>query len=350
MASKAAVQKAFLARYAAALPRLERATRHAVAIVRGIVIGTGVDLLGVDGRPKELGSVREKLRRKLYTSPWTQLTDKIGVRVMTYYGGDVETVVAALKDELEIDSAQSVDKRSALGLREFGYRSVHLIARLSGGRARSAEYADLGGEWFEIQVRSVFEHAWAEIEHEVVYKSGVEFPDATRRRFAALAGTLELLEREFAALRREPRTIVDAYSEDFRARRRLDEKLDVARFLAAVGVARPESLPFLGPEGHRLNAPASTAKNCVQALRLTGVRTPRQVFTELSTKRFLNAAKTYASESRVPEAEISQLASAAILIGIKKSRVLEEWLPDLLADRALLSAIAGASKRRANAG
>jgi hypothetical protein len=74
------------------------------------------------------------------------------------------------------------------------------------------------------------------------------------------------------------------------------------------------------------------------------------VFTELSTKRFLNAARTYASESRVPEAEISQLASAAILIGIKKSRVLEEWLPDLLADRALLSAIAGATKRRANAG
>ena len=249
MASRVVTRKAFLTKYAAERPRLERATRQAVEIVRAIVIGTGVDLLGVDGRLKTLGSVHDKLHRKTYSSPWNALTDKIGVRAMTYYAGDVETVVGALRNQFDVDDTKSVDKRTALGLKEFGYRSVHLIVRLSGANSRNAEYAELAGEWFEIQIRSVLEHAWAEIEHEVVYKSGVDFPDVIRRRFAALAGMLELLEREFSELRREGRLIIDTYGSDFASGRRLDEELDVARLLAAVELVRPQAVPLLDSKG-----------------------------------------------------------------------------------------------------
>jgi hypothetical protein len=62
-------------------------------------------------------------------------------------------------------------------------------------RGRGDEF--LRKRWFEIQVRSLLEHAWAEIEHEIVYKSGITQPDAVRRRFAALAGSLELFDSEF---------------------------------------------------------------------------------------------------------------------------------------------------------
>jgi hypothetical protein len=102
-------------------------------------------------------------------------------------------------------------KRVELGLHDFGYRSVHLIAKLKQGQVLSGQYQPLRDNWFEIQIRSILEHAWAEIEHEVVYKSGVDFPDEVKRRFARLAGSLELLDNEFLALREARESLIERY-------------------------------------------------------------------------------------------------------------------------------------------
>jgi ppGpp synthetase/RelA/SpoT-type nucleotidyltranferase len=72
-----------------------------------------------------------------------------------------------------------------------------MIVRLKGPRSKPPEFAFARGKWFEIQVRSILEHAWAEIEHEVVYKSGMEFPGQFKRRFAAIAGLLEMIDKDF---------------------------------------------------------------------------------------------------------------------------------------------------------
>ena len=55
----------------------------------------------------------------------------------------------------------------------------------------------------EIQVRTVLQHAWAEIEHDVQYKSPITIPDSIKRRFMALAGLLEIADREFQAIQDE---------------------------------------------------------------------------------------------------------------------------------------------------
>src|SRR5262249_19774054 len=69
----------------------------------------------------------------------------------------------------------------------------------------------------EIQVRTVLQHAWAEIQHDIQYKSVTTIPVAIRRRFMALAGLLEIADREFQAiqddderLRQDARKSVDA--------------------------------------------------------------------------------------------------------------------------------------------
>jgi putative GTP pyrophosphokinase len=54
---------------------------------------------------------------------------------------------------------------------------------------------------FEIQIRSILQHAWAEIEHDLGYKSAEAIPRHIRRRFARLAGVLELADDEFGAIR-----------------------------------------------------------------------------------------------------------------------------------------------------
>jgi hypothetical protein len=64
----------------------------------------------------------------------------------------------------------------------------------------------------EIQIRTLLEHTWAEIEHDLGYKSTEAVPHPVRRRFSRLAGLLELADSEFVEIRR---TMVE-YARDLR--------------------------------------------------------------------------------------------------------------------------------------
>lgn len=67
---------------------------------------------------------------------------------------------------------------------------------------------------FEIQVRTILQHAWAEFEHDRNYKFKGLLPKDLRRRLSLMAGNLESIDREFDNLSRE----IDAYSADVEER------------------------------------------------------------------------------------------------------------------------------------
>jgi putative GTP pyrophosphokinase len=106
------------------------------------------------------------------------VTDLIAVRVITYFGHDIDRIERELQAQLEVSERKSRDARKALAEDRFGYRSVHLIARLRRPLVPPGRSA-IRRRWFEVQIRSILDHAWSEIEHEAVYKSGVMFPSRT---------------------------------------------------------------------------------------------------------------------------------------------------------------------------
>lgn len=122
--------------------------------IESLVIDAGREIHVVAARAKTLDSLRSKLRRKGYSNPRDQITDLIGVRVITYYRDDVDPVVSLLKLALRIDQKNSTDKRKMLDLRSFGYRSVHLIAYLDPTKMQHLAES-FRGRRFEIQVRSL---------------------------------------------------------------------------------------------------------------------------------------------------------------------------------------------------
>ncbi|HTW16179.1 MAG TPA: hypothetical protein VMF51_13675 [Nocardioides sp.] len=145
-------------------------------------------------------SALKKLARKNLTSI-EHMTDVVGLRVITYLRDEVDEVAKIVEREFNIDEENSVDKRAALDPDRFGYLSVHYVASLSAERVALPEYRRFENVRFELQIRSVLQHAWAEIEHDIGYKSESAVPRSERRGFSRLAGMLELADDEFVRIR-----------------------------------------------------------------------------------------------------------------------------------------------------
>jgi ppGpp synthetase/RelA/SpoT-type nucleotidyltranferase len=322
----------FLDRYRDELPIAQTASELVRVTIEHIVRETGALVHVVAARAKTLESVREKLRRKDYSRPASQMTDLIGVRVITYYRDAVDPVVARLKQALEINNKQSTDKRLSLGLRDFGYRSVHLIARLKRPHPLTPAHTLLSSRWFEVQVRSILEHAWAEIEHEIIYKSGVFQPDETKRLFAALAGTMELLDNEFLALRGKRDDLIEHYKTQYHGNVDQRKTFDVARLLGFLEWARPQGLGWRKAAAANTPFAAGLEVSCVAALKAAGISTPSSLTSMFQSSRFKYALRSFAAAHGIAPAEVSHLAAIVLAIIVKSPRTIYQHFPEMMYD------------------
>ncbi len=325
----------FLDSYERQYQEAEEAAKLIREIVTEIVRHTSALVHVVTARAKTLESVRGKLRRKDYPDPDRQMTDLIGVRVITYYRDDVDRVVTRLQESLEVNSQESVDKRVQLGLRDFGYRSVHLIARLNPNQVRTPSYQILRDRWFEIQVRSILEHVWAEIEHEIVFKSGITYPEEIDRRFASLAGTLELLDNEFLALRDQRNALIDRYRLIYEQKKDKRKFFDVARLLGFLEASRPMGLSWRKAANDGAAFDAGLDISCVGALKAVGLGTPMSLRNVLKSSRFRYAVTTFAASQGIAPANVSHLAVVVLAVVVKDARMVQRHFSEIVFDSAI---------------
>ncbi|SEW00533.1 ppGpp synthetase catalytic domain-containing protein (RelA/SpoT-type nucleotidyltranferase) [Chitinophaga sp. YR573] len=151
-------------------------------------------------RAKDLDSLIGKIASKDNKySTLEEITDLSGLRVITYLESDVEKVEKILRTHLIIDESNSVDKRRKEA-NEFGYKSLHLVSTLQENWLSNPIYKSCRGLKSEIQIRSILQHAWAEIEHDLGYKSTEPVPYDLKRGFNRLAAGLESADIEFDRL------------------------------------------------------------------------------------------------------------------------------------------------------
>jgi ppGpp synthetase/RelA/SpoT-type nucleotidyltranferase len=150
-----------------------------------------IELNSIEHRIKTEESLAGKLERKGEKyHQLSDITDLIGLRIVTFYTDDVDKVAAIISQLFDIDWSNSVDKRKLHDLNSFGYNSLHYICNLHEGSFP-----------FEIQIRTALQHTWSAIEHDIGYKGAVKLPPQYRRQFSRLAGMLELADDEFSRLR-----------------------------------------------------------------------------------------------------------------------------------------------------
>ena len=179
--------------YREALPTLEAMQKEVLSMLREALERTGLLVTAIESRIKTPESMAGKLALKgaKYTT-LSDITDVLGARIITYYTDDVDRIAAMAEQLFEIDWTNSVDKRLLHQLDSFGYNSLHYICRLPNYPYR-----------FELQLRTTLQHAWAAINHDTGYKSGVEIPREYLRRMNRLAGLLEMADDEFSRIRTE---------------------------------------------------------------------------------------------------------------------------------------------------
>ena len=146
-------------------------------------------------RIKTMESIKEKIVRKNYSGV-SELRDILGFRVICFFSQDVDIVAEKIAEHFRIDYSLSVDKRKLIDVRSFGYLSLHYICALPEGE----EFGDL---WFEVQIMSVLQHSWAEIEHDLGYKTEIEVPRDIRRSFSRAASLLETADIIFSGIKKE---------------------------------------------------------------------------------------------------------------------------------------------------
>lgn len=164
-----------------------------LALLKNSLDEAGIHLASIESRIKTEDSLAGKLERKGYKyKSLADITDILGVRLITYYIDDVDKVATAIERLFEVDWENSIDKRKVHDIDSFGYLSLHYVCSTEEFPFR-----------FEIQMRTVLQHAWANLDHDTGYKSGVEIPKRYMRSMSRLAGMLELIDEEFSKIRSE---------------------------------------------------------------------------------------------------------------------------------------------------
>lgn len=166
--------------------------------------------LGIEHRVKKEKSLAGKLERSGgWYSTIEDLTDILGARVICFFSDDIDKIGKSVEERFVIDWNNSSDKRALIKADSFGYLSLHYICMLP----NDAGYPDnICGKKFEIQIRTVLQHAWAAINHDLGYKSEFGVPRDVTREFSRIAGLLEIADNEFVRTRDHMR----GYTENIR--------------------------------------------------------------------------------------------------------------------------------------
>lgn len=121
-------------------------------------------------RKKKKGKIYKKLR---------DIKDIAGVRVIFYTENDRKKFIAKIQKEFK---ASLIIKKTH---KISGYQATHAIVSLGKERLQLSEYKAFRGLECEIQLCLMLEHAWAEIEHDILYKENFKLkqPDKIRYLF-----------------------------------------------------------------------------------------------------------------------------------------------------------------------
>ena len=178
-------------------------------LIKSLLDAKNIKYHVVESRTKEVESLKEKIERKKIKDFTKEIHDITGVRVILYYQTDLDIVEELISKNFTIDYENSINKENLFQSNEFGYLSRHFIIKINKERKKLLEWKRFSDLKAEIQVRTVLQHSWASISHELSYKKNYDIPKELSRKLFRLAGLFELADEQFLEIRREHEALLD---------------------------------------------------------------------------------------------------------------------------------------------
>ena len=151
----------------------------------------------VSGRVKTFESYFKKYIRHTRAKS-RKVGDLIGVRVVCPFLEDLAAVEDLIKKCFNV--IETDRKGGDHTFREFGYESIHLMITLP--EETIEKFGLPSDETAEIQIRTILQDAWAEVEHELIYKvEFTPFDGPLKRKLAAVNASLSLADIIFQEIR-----------------------------------------------------------------------------------------------------------------------------------------------------
>lgn len=203
------------------LPYFKLMSSQLASVIENVLNQNNIDYFSVDSRTKDINGIIEKIKRKNYKDPKNELTDISGIRIILYVEDDVMKVCDILKSIFQIDSENSLDNMQRLSTDRIGYRSTHFICDIGDVRSGMEEYRSFSGLKFEIQIRTILQHAWASLTHDRTYKIGGALPQKIQRKINLYSGMLEIVDTGFSDVIND----INIYKESF-SKKNINEYID----------------------------------------------------------------------------------------------------------------------------
>lgn len=186
---------------------MEKAVYELQKRIRSLVSRAGLHPT-IKYRVKTFESYYQKMLRRVSTPPkykdWNLITDLLGIRLVSPFMSDLPVIEDILTKEFDIQEREK--KGAEFSFKEFGYDSVHYLVKLP---QDIQDFFRLPEPMVvEVQLRTILQDAWAEVEHELVYKSDhTPFDESLRRKLAALNANLSLADMIFHEIREYQREL-----------------------------------------------------------------------------------------------------------------------------------------------
>ena len=201
----------FLDSYIAQLPTLKAAAASYNALIEAILSDLdGVNIAKIEFRVKSADECVRKFKRKYRNFVEDRahdyaiadyITDLIGVRVVCLYEDEPPAIMARVREYFNV--IEITDKTSPMedSESEFGYKGIHMDLRLNEEQSQLSEHHAYAQQAFELQIRTIIQDSWSELDHKIKYKKSI--PTNLKRRINILSALFELADREFLQIRNE---------------------------------------------------------------------------------------------------------------------------------------------------
>ncbi len=168
-----------------------------LTLMKEFIAPDGPKVHSIVGRIKEKESLAEKLRnpREEYTSI-NDLPDIAGIRIITFFEEEVQVIAEIIRREFNVFPSSEQPKATLTDPHRFGYVSASQQVGLLDNRLELIEYRRFRGFLVELQVRSVLQHSWLEINKHLGFHQKGLCPPAKQREYGRIAALFELADLE----------------------------------------------------------------------------------------------------------------------------------------------------------